>query len=249
MDISVAGATGTLGAEIVRVAAGRGHGVRSLSRATGVDVRDGRGLENALRGSDAVIDALSLPSQSEAKAVAFFEQTSERLLEAERRAGVGHHLAVSIVGIDRAPYGYYAGKVAQELAVEAGGVPWTIQRATQFHDFARQMFQGFAFGPVHPVITAPVQPVAISELAARVVDLVERGPSGRATDFAGPREEELGAMMRAWAKHTGARVWMPRVLLPGSYGAALRDGSALPDTSAELGRITFEDWLSQQPPG
>lgn len=247
MDIAVAGATGTLGSAIVRVASERGHGVRSLSRATGVDVLAGLGLENAVRGSDAVVDALSIATQSAQKSVTFFEQTTERMLDAERRAGVGHHVAVSIVGIDRAPYGYYAGKAAQELAVEAGGVPWTIQRATQFHDFARQMFLRTAIGPVHPVITARLQPVAISEVAGRIVDLVERGPSGRATDLAGPREEELGAMMRAWARHTHARAWMPRILLPGSFGTALREGAVLPDAAADHGRVTFNDWLALQP--
>ena len=246
MDIAVAGATGTIGAEVVRVAAARGHGVRALSRATGVDVREGSGLENALRGSDAVVDVLGVVTQSTAKSVAFFEETTAQLLEAERRVGVGHHLALSIVGVHHAPSGYYAGKVAQELAVEAGEIPWTILRATQFHDFAAQMFARTAMGPVHPVISARVQPVDIAELATRIVDLVERGPSGRAVDFAGPREEELGAMMRAWGRRQGRRVWMPRVLLPGAMGTAMRDGSLMPGQDADLGRVTFEAWLAER---
>lgn len=249
MDIAVAGATGTIGAEVVRVAAARGHGVRALSRLGGIDVLEGRGLESALRGSDAVVDVLSISTLSASKSIEFFEKTTAQLLDAERRAHIGHHLALSIVGVDRAPYDYYAGKVAQELAVEAGGVPWTILRATQFHDFAVQMFHRMAFGPVHPVITAHVQPIATTELAERIIDLVERGPSGRATDLAGPRREELGAMMRAWARHTGRRAWMPRILLPGAFGAALRDGAVLPGVAADRGRVTFEHWLQQQPTG
>ncbi len=249
MDIAVAGATGTIGAEVVRVAAERGHGVRSISRAAGVDVIYGRGLDDALRGSDAVIDVLSISTLSAQKSIAFFEQTTGRLMQAERRVHVPHHLVLSIVGIDRAPYGYYAGKVAQELAVEAGGVPWTILRATQFHDFARQMFHRTDLGPIHPVVTAHLQPVDISEVAMRLVDLVERGPSGRARDLAGPRREELGAMMRLWARETGARAWMPRVIFPGSVGIAMRDGLMLPGPDSDLGQITFADWVARQTAG
>ncbi|UWF78338.1 MULTISPECIES: SDR family oxidoreductase [Microbacterium] len=247
MDIAIAGATGAIGAAVARVAAERGHGVRTLARSTGVDILDGRGLDHAVRGSDVVIDVLNVRTQSPRKAAEFFQRTTTGLLEAEQRAEIGHHLALSIVGIDRAPYGYYAGKLAQERAVQAGAVPWTILRATQFHDFARQLFERVALGPLHPAIAARTQPVDLTELAVRIVDLAEAGPSGRVPDMAGPREEDLAAMMRAWAAHAGRRAWMPRVPSPGRFGRALRDGSILPGPDAQLGRVTFAEWLEAQP--
>ena len=104
-----------------------------------------RDLDKALVGVEAVIDVLNAQAQKAEKAIAFFEGTSTQLLRAEREAGVGHHVALSIVGIDGVPFGYYQGKVRQEEVVAAGQVPWTIQRATQFHEFAGQMLD--AFGP------------------------------------------------------------------------------------------------------
>lgn len=249
MEIAVAGGTGIVGSEVVWIAQQRGHQVRVLSRRGGVDVRAGVGLAEALDGADAVVDVLSVVTTSARKSIDFFTATTTRLLEAEQHAGIAHHLALSIVGVDRAPDGYYAGKLAQEQAVEASGVPWTIQRVTQFHDFAGQMYQRAAVGTLHLAVRMRTQPVSVAEVAARLIDLVEAGPAGRARDLAGPREEDLSVMMRAWAAHTGRRGWMPAVALPGAFGRALRDGRVLPAADADLGNVTFHDWLRAQPRG
>ncbi|NUT57281.1 MAG: NAD(P)H-binding protein, partial [Agromyces sp.] len=138
MRIAVAGGTGTVGRHAVEAARGRGHEVVVLTRSNGIDLVSGTGLDEALRGVDVVIDASNLVSTSAKKTSAFFTTVTRNLLAAEERAGVRHHVSLSIVGVDRAPYGYYAAKIAQERAVEAGAVPWTILRAMQFHEFAGQ---------------------------------------------------------------------------------------------------------------
>ncbi len=249
MDIAIAGGTGVVGAEVVRVAQARGHATRVLSRSAGVDVRTAVGLENALRGADAVIDTLNIPTLSEKTAKQFFRTTTTNLLDAERRAGVAHHIVLSIVGVDRVPHGYYGAKLAQEEVTAAGDVPWTVLRVTQFHDFAAQMHARLSFGPVHPIAHMRTQPVDVTEVAQRLVDLAERAPQGRARDLAGPREEDLAEMMRAWARHRGMRGWLPRIRVPGAFGRAMRDGTLLPAPDAERGRIAFSQWLSAQPEG
>src|SRR5690606_28867467 len=124
--------------------------------------------------------------------------------------------------------GYYAGKLAQEAAVQEGAVPWTILRATQFHDFAAQMYDRVAVGPVHPAVRMRTRPIDTRELAIRLVELAEHPAQGRAKDIAGPREEDLAEMMRAWARHRGRGGWMPKLALPGGFGRAMRSGALLP---------------------
>lgn len=145
---------------------------------------------------------------------------------------------------DRAPHGYYAGKVAQESLITAGEVPWTILRTTQFHDFAAQLFASARVGPVHLAPRMRTQPVSLDEVATRLVDLAEAPPVGRARDLAGPREESLVEMIRAYARATGHRGWVPAVPLPGPLGRAQRDGILLPGPDADHGTVTFAQWLA-----
>lgn len=247
MDIAIAGGTGVLGKAVADAAQARGHKVRILSRSHGIDVREGTGLTAALQGADAVVDALSVQTQSAKVSEEFFTATTAALQRAEREAGVRHHLTISIVGVDRVPHGYYAGKLAQEKAVETGDIPWTILRATQFHDFAGQLLARASIGPIRLAVRMRTQPVAVEEVAKRLIDLVEAGPSGRARDLAGPREESMVEMMRALAVHRGHGGRMPAISLPGGFGRAMRDGSILPAPDAELGTQTFAEWLAAQP--
>lgn len=212
-----------------------------------MDVADGAGLAEALAGAEVVIDVLSIPTLRGPRATEFFQRTTANLCRAEHAAGVGHHLVLSIVGIDRAPFGYYGAKLAQERAVEAGALSWTIQRATQFHDFAAQMFARTALGPIHPVSTMRTRPISLGEVGDRLIALAEGGPCRRARDIAGPREEDLADMIRTWSRHTGRRAWMPRIVVPGRFGRAMRDGSVLPGHDTDFGSVTFAEWLQTQP--
>ena len=242
--IAVAGGTGTVGTHVVEVARAAGHEVVVLSRSHGVDLRTGSGLSPALEGVDTVIDVSNVTTMSEAEAVEFFSTATRRLVDAEAEAGVSHHVALSIVGIDRAPSGYYAGKLAQERLVEAGAAPWTILRATQFHEFAGQMYGQAKIGPIHLAPKARTRPGAAREVAERLVELAAAAPAGRATELAGPQEESLADMVRAYARAKGSRAWIPSIALPGGFGRAMRDGSLLPGADAVLGRQTFAEWVA-----
>lgn len=245
MKIAVAGGTGVLGSLVVDDARRRGHEVVVLSRSTGIDLTTGAGLANAIRGAEAVIDVSNIGTLKADASTAFFETVTRTLLAAETEVGVAHHVALSIVGVDRAPYDYYAGKRAQERAVESGPVPWTILRATQFHEFAAQTYANASFGPLHIAPKMRTQPVAGREVAARLVDLAEAPARGGYVELAGPREEALPDMMRRWATARGIRSWIPAIGLPGPFGTAMKDGTLLPTEGAEIGTETFDEWLAR----
>ena len=247
MKIAIAGGTGRVGRHVVAAASRRGHDVVVLTRGNGVDLVTGTGVAGALAGVDAVIDVAGIETLDAAESVAFFEATTRTLLAAEAAAGVGHHVALSIVGIDRAPEGYYAGKVAQERLVESGDVAWTIVRATQFHEFAEQIYQRARIGPFHVAPKMRTQPVSAREVGEHLVSLAEAAPVGRARDLAGPREESLVDMVRGLARARGSHAWIPAIPLPGASGRAQRDGSLLPGTDAVLGTQTYSEWLAALP--
>ncbi|MBB2902395.1 uncharacterized protein YbjT (DUF2867 family) [Kineococcus radiotolerans] len=247
MRIAIAGGTGTVGRHVVDVAREHGHEAVVLARSTGVDLVAGTGLGGALAGVDAVVDVTSVGTGSARVARGFFTAVTGNLLAAEEDAGVGHHLALSIVGVDRAPHGYYAGKAAQEEQVAGGRVPWTLLRTTQFHEFAGQLHGRAAFGPVHLVPVMRSQPVAAREVAQRLVALAERGPAGRVRDLAGPEVLAMAAAARSWARATGRRGLVLALPLPGGFGRALRDGTLLPGLDADRGELTFGRWLTREP--
>ncbi|QIM18780.1 SDR family oxidoreductase [Leucobacter coleopterorum] len=239
MRIAVAGGTGVVGKHIVRVATDAGHEVLVLSRTNGVDLESGVGLN--LAGVDVVVDVCGTSTTSAKRSREFFERTTSSLLRAEREAGVGHHIALSIVGAAGVPHGYYAGKALQERLVSSGEIPWTILRATQFFDFAHQV--ATRMGPLVVVPAIRSQPVSAADVAARLVGLVASGPVGNARDLAGPREERMVELTRAWWKKTGAPGRVVEFPLPGGFGRALRDGAILPGPDAQLTTQTFAEWL------
>lgn len=243
MRIAVAGATGAVGTHVVDVARERGHDVVALSRAQGVDLLDAAAVARALDGVEAVIDVSGISTTSGAASLEFFGAATTNLLAAGKAAGVRHHVALSIVNIDRAPSGYYAGKALQERLVTEGPVPFTILPATQFHEFAAQIYDRGRIGPVHAVPIMRTQPVAAVEVAQRLVELAESDARGRARELAGPREERLIDLVRAFASAKGLRGPIVSIPLPGRMGAAMRSGALLPGPDAQLGTLTFGDWL------
>ena len=242
MKIAVAGGTGRAGAEAVATARARGHEVVVLARSGGVDLVSGEGVGAALDGVDVIIDASGVQGKDDP--TAFHEAVTRSLA-----TGAARHLVVlSIVGCDRAAsYPLYGGKVAQERASEASGIPFTIARATQFHEFAGMVWEFGHKGPFNFAPRARTQPVAVAEVGARLVDLAELEPvNGRAADFAGPREESLVEMVRDYAKASGRSARIIPVSMPGDFGRAQRDGSLLPGAGAVLGTQTFAEWLTTQ---
>jgi len=245
-QIVVAGATGAVGRHVVACAEAAGHTVVPLSRSTGQDVVTGTGLAEAMAGADVVIDVTSVVTTSAKTAVGFFRAATENLLAAEQAAGVRHHVALSIVGIDGETTGYYAGKVEQERLVAAGPVPWTVLRATQFHEFAPQMVARLSAGPFVVVPAMRTSTVAAAEVGAALVTLAEGAARGRTADLGGPEEAELADLVRRWLAATGRRRRVLRVPLPGAAGRRMRSGTLIPGPGADRGRQTFAEWLDGQ---
>ena len=170
MRMAVAGGTGLIGRQVVSLVEQAGHEPVVLARSRGVDLTTGAGLDAALAGAEVVIDVSNVTTLSKKRSVRFFAAATGQLLAAGARAGVRHHVALSIVGIDRVGWGYYAGKLRQEELIRTATVPWTVLRATQFHEFAEQLLARSP-GPLVPVPRMRVQPVAAREVAARLVEL------------------------------------------------------------------------------
>ncbi len=242
MRIAVAGGTGTVGRYVVGAAQERGHDVVVLTRASGVDVVTGAGLGAALAGVDAVVDVTNTMTLSATKARQFFETATRHLLDAEEAARVGHHVALSIVGIDGIDASYYAGKRAQERAVEAGRVPFTTARAAQFHEFAGQLLSGTK-GPVAVLPKVLMRPVAAREVGEHLVAVAEAGPVGRASDLVGPGDEVLADVARRQLAFDGERRRVLQLRLPGAYGRGLASGSLRGTGPVVQGRTTFDEWL------
>ena len=238
--IAVAGGTGWVGRRVVESVRRLGAEPIVIARSSGVDLTTGTGLDQVLEGVDAVIDVTNIVTQNRRRATAFFETSTRHLLEAEERQGVGHHMLLSIVGIDRVGLGYYQAKQAQENLVRQGPVPWTILRATQFHEFAAQMLGN---GPVAVVPSMLSQPVAAQEVADELVRLATAPAAGMAAELAGPREERVPDMARRLASAKGSRSLVLTVPLPGATGRGMRTGALLPTGPGPRGTQTFDEWL------
>ena len=253
MRIAVAGGTGTVRRHVVDVVRERGHDAVVLARSNGVDLITGVGLADALADVAAVIDVASVFTQREDEARAFFEAATRNLLDAEKVAGVTHHVLLGIVGSQKSRYGYYLGKMAQERLVQSGEVPWTEVRATQFHEFAHQIYGIARIGPIVLAPNGRVQPIAAREVAERLVELALGAPRGLVAELAGPRQESLSRMVRAAARASGRRGPVLGVPAPGPGGKAMRDGTLLPDPTldpaAQLGTQTFDEWIAALPTG
>lgn len=245
MRIAIAGGTGTVGRHVVTAAQARGHDVVVVARSRGADVTTGVGLAEALEGIDTVIDVSNVTALS-AKAVrSFFASATRHLLDAEVDTGVGHHVALSIVGIDDIDASYYSGKLVQERAVAAGPVPYTIARTAQFLEFVEQVLARMG-GPVAVVPKTLMRPVAAREVAQHLVDVAEGGPAGHAADLVGPRDERLADLARRLLAFDGINRRVLELRLPGVFGKGLASG-ALRGTAPNLqGRITFDEWLRSE---
>ena len=211
-----------------------------VARSAGVDVMTGAGLDEALAGVEAVVDVTNIQTTSRKKAAAFFETATRHLLEAEARAGVRHHVLLSIVGVSDAGYGYYVAKHAQEELALASPTT-TVLRATQFHEFAGQMLM--MKGPLAVAPKMLSQPIAAAEVAAALVELAHQEPAGRAPDLAGPEQQWMPDMVKRLAKARGDRRLIVSVGFPGKVGKQMTGGGLLPTAPGPRGTQTFDQWL------
>ena len=239
--ILVTGGTGTLGRLVTERLRADGHEVRVLSRHTqpyAVDLRKGgAGLEAAVTGVDTIVHCATTQTGGDEKAAG-------NLVEAARRAGVGHLVYISIVGVDRVPYPYYRTKFAVEKLIEESGLGWTVLRATQFHDLLVMVFKALA---KLPVMLLPGrlsdQPVEVAEVAARLAELAAGAPAGRVEDMGGPEIRTFESLARAYLKATGRRRAVVNVPLWGKAYRAFRSGGHLAPEHA-VGKGTFEEYLA-----
>jgi uncharacterized protein YbjT (DUF2867 family) len=241
MRILVAGGTGTVGRIVVDRLLAAGADVRVLTRGhrrfsvdvehvTG-DVRSGRGLDAAAAGVDAIVACVD---------------PVEQLVDAARRAGSPHLVYISIVGVDRVPFAYYRRKLADERLIAASGLPWTVLRATQFHDLIAVILRMLA---KPPVMALPAgwcdQPVDVRDVGPRLARLALDEPAGRVADFAGPQVRTFADLARSYLAMVGKRRPIVPVWLPGKVFRAYRAGGHLAPEHA-AGTITFEEYLAEQ---
>src|SRR5690606_29141022 len=207
MRVAVAGATGKLGSLTVAALERDGHETVRISRSLGVDLLTGEGLDEALTGVEAVIDVTNNPTADWAEAVSYFGARTANLLAGEERAGVGHHVLLSITAAERVEdNAHYAGKREQERLVSEGPVPWTIVPSAQFHDFAAMVAGWTERDGVATVPPLVVQPVAPADLADILAEIAVGPPRGRYVDVAGPRREDLVDMARRTLRARGHAV-------------------------------------------
>jgi uncharacterized protein YbjT (DUF2867 family) len=252
MKVAVVGGTGVLGKPLVAELVARGDEVRVLSRNAPrrlpdgashrrVDLTDGEGLSEALENVEVVVGVANTKSQLNAAPV--MVEGTKRALRAGAAAGARHYVGISIVGCDRVPIPYYKVKVAEEEAIAAGEVPWSLLRATQFHGLLGWAFEQAGRFRVVPTGPARLQPIDVSVVAERLAEVAHAEPAGRLPDVAGPEVRTLTELAEAWRK-AGHRALPLRIPAIGRIGRPLRE-SALCNPDAAAGGPTFDEWLSR----
>jgi len=243
MKIVVIGGTGLIGSKSVAILRQGGHGVAAASPQSGVNTITGEGLEEALTGADAVIDLANSPSFEDKAVLEFFETSGRNLLAAETAAGVRHHVALSIVGIDRSDNGYFRAKVAQEKLIVASGVPYTIIRSTQFLEFLRGIADSATEGNKVRIASGMFQPIAADDVAANVADVAIAAPRNGIVQIAGPERAPFNEIVARYLKAVGDPREVVRDPEARYFGGRVEERSLVPLGEARLGRIGLDEWL------
>jgi uncharacterized protein YbjT (DUF2867 family) len=249
MKIVVIGGHGRVGSKIVARLGEHGHDAVPAGPQTGVDTITGAGLAEALAGADVVIDVSNSPSFEDAAVLEFFQTSTRNILAAEKAAGVGHHVAMSVVGSDRLPdAGYMRAKLAQEALIEAGTIPYSIVRSTQFFEFVEPIVAAAADGETVRVPAASIQPIAADDAARAVSRVAVGAPVDGSVEIAGPEAFRFDELIRQTLRARND----PRQVVADPdaryFGAVLADGALLPGENAHLGETRFEDWVAALAP-
>ncbi|WP_322404514.1 SDR family oxidoreductase [Massilia luteola] len=244
MKIVVIGGTGLIGSKTVTILRQRGHEVVAASPKSGINSVTGEGLQQAMAGAQVVIDLANSPSWEDQAVLEFFQTSSRNLLAAEAEAGVRHHVALSIAGTDRMPdNGYFRAKVAQEEAIVASGIPYTIVRATQFMEFLGGIADSGMVGNVVKLAPGQFQPIASDDVAANVAEVALATPRMGIVEIAGPERAPLNEFIARYLKAVGD----PRQVVSDPearyFGGKVGEHSLVPLGEARLGRIGLDEWL------
>ena len=247
MKIVVVGGTGLIGKQVVLNLRLHGHEVVAASPSTGINTVTGEGLAQALTGARAVVDVANAPSWEDNAVLSFFETSGRNLLAAEAVAGIGHHVALSVVGTDRLlASGYFRAKMAQEELIKASRIPYTIVRATQFFEFVGGIAQSATEGQTVRVPPVLMQPIAADDVAAVVAAVALAEPLNGMFDLAGPEPIRQDDLVRQLLNATGDARTVITDPEARYYGVLVNDQSLTPGDRPRLGSTRFEDWLSSR---
>ena len=249
MKIVVIGGHGLIGSKLVDRLGRHGHDAVAADLRSGVNTLTGEGLAEALEGAAVVVDVSNSPSFEDAAALEFFETSTGNVLAAEEAAGVGHHVALSVVGTDRlAESGYFRAKIAQEELIRGCPIPYSIVHATQFFEFVERIAADATDGDEVRLAPVLIQPMAADDVAAAVARVATGSPLNATVEVAGPEQFRLDALIR---KSLSARN-DPREATADPharyFGAELGERTLVPGADARLGETRFEDWLRQPVP-
>jgi uncharacterized protein YbjT (DUF2867 family) len=243
VKILVIGGTGRIGSKAVAILRQSGHEVVAASPNTGVNTITGEGVKEAVAGAQVVIDLANSPSFEDKAVLEFFETSGRNLLPAEAAAGIRHHVALSIVGIDRSDNGYFRAKLAQEKLIEASGIPYTIIRSTQFMEFLGRIAEMGADGNVVRISPGLFQPIAADDVAAVVAEVALAAPRNGIVEIAGPERAPFNEIVARYLKAVGDR----RHVLSDSEarysGGRVEERSLVPLGEVRLGRIGLDEWF------
>jgi uncharacterized protein YbjT (DUF2867 family) len=243
MKMVVIGGTGLIGSKTVAILRQGGHEIVAASRKSGVNSITGEGLKEAMAGAQVAIDLTNSPSFEDRAVMQFFETSGHNLLRAETEAGVRHHVALSIVAIDRTDNGYFRAKAGQEKLVEASGIPYTIIRATQFLEFLGGIANESADGNTVRLPPIAFQPIAAEDVAAMVAEVALAAPRNGIVEIAGPERAPFNDIVARYLKAVGD----PREVVGDPkaqyWGGRVEELSLVPLGEARLGRMGLDEWL------
>ena len=245
MKIVVIGGTGLIGKKLVNKLSQNGHEVVAASPASGINTITGEGLAKALAGAQVVVDVANSPSFGDKAVLEFFETSGRNLFAAEAAAGVGHHVALSVVGTERLlASGYFRAKMAQENLIKASKIPYTILRSTQFFEFVSGIAQSATEGQTVRLSPALVQPVVSDDVAAALADVAVEEPLNGTIELAGPEPIRLDELVRRFLSANRDTRKVTTDVHALYFGTELNDQSLTPGDNPRIGPTRFEDWLS-----
>jgi uncharacterized protein YbjT (DUF2867 family) len=245
MKIVIIGGTGLIGRQVVQKLRGRGHEAVPASPNSGVNTITGEGLDAVLAGAKVVVDVANSPSFEDAAVLEFFQTSGRNLLKAEGNVGVGHHVALTIVGADRVPdSGYMRAKVAQEALIKASDLPYTIIRSTQFFEFMRATADAATDGDMVRVPSAYLQPIAAEDVADAVAEVAVSEPVNGVIEIAGPERIKFPELIRAVLAADRDQRKVVADEHARYFGTELTDTAITAGPDAQLGKTTFAEWLA-----
>ncbi|MET3480420.1 SDR family oxidoreductase [Variovorax atrisoli] len=245
MKIVVIGGSGLIGSKVVNKLREAGHEVVAASPASGVNTITGEGLDAAMAGTQVVLDVANSPSFEDKAVLEFFQTSGRNLLAAEAKAGVKHHVALSVVGTDRlSESGYFRAKIAQEALIRDSGIPYTIVHSTQFFEFLGSIAQSGADGDSVHLSPAFVQPIASDDVAAAVADYTLGQPRNGVVEIAGPERVRLSDLVARYLKATNDKRTVVSDVHARYFGAELKDDTLVPGPNPRIGALNFEAWFA-----